>query len=542
LVSPRYKQFAAIAVGVVLAGMPVVALNMWLSAWVERQARAELEQSVRRHLALSESRIGAAAAVLKRLAENGVDSCNARDIALLRQATFDTIVVKEFSIVSADGWTLCTDMGNRTMQRELLSSEPLSPGSDTWLEVVRVDARRERWLRVRRAGAGAGKSIAALLPAEVFVPRVSTAGGPIGFHVQAVTGGGAVIMEAGGMRADRPRPGSITLSVASDRYPLRLITSGMPAQLASAPNDLREVAVAVSGVLVVLIGVLLLLIRGRRRNDPIAELERALKAGEFVPYYHPVVDIRSGQLRGAEVLIRWRKPDGTIVLPGAFIPLAESSGLIMEMTRSLMRRVCQETSLVLGQRPDINVGFNLTARHFVDEAIVDDVRGIFANSPLRLSQVVLEMTERDPIESLTVTRRVVAALQGLGCRVAIDDVGTGHSGLSYMLKLGVDMIKVDKLFIDAMGSDRKSVAIIETLVDLATNLRMEVVAEGVEKFEQVLQLRDLGIRAAQGYVFSPPLPSSAFLQLVEAIAPIPSAVDRKEAAGVETMPARSDAA
>jgi EAL domain-containing protein (putative c-di-GMP-specific phosphodiesterase class I) len=151
------------------------------------------------------------------------------------------------------------------------------------------------------------------------------------------------------------------------------------------------------------------------------------------------------------------------------------------------------------------------------------VRGIFAGSPIKLSQVVLELTERDPIENFTEARQIIAALQGFGVRIAIDDVGTGHSGLSYMLKLGVDIIKIDKMFVDAIGTDRNSTTIIETLVDLAHNMRMDVVAEGVETFEQVVLLRDLGIRSAQGYVFAPPLPGGAFLQLVEAIDPLGAA-------------------
>jgi EAL domain-containing protein (putative c-di-GMP-specific phosphodiesterase class I) len=150
-----------------------------------------------------------------------------------------------------------------------------------------------------------------------------------------------------------------------------------------------------------------------------------------------------------------------------------------------------------------------------------------------LSQIVLEMTERQPIENLTDTRRVIAALQGLGVLIALDDVGTGHSGLSYMLKLGVDIIKIDKMFVDSIGIDRNSTAIVETLIDLADNMRMEIVAEGVENFEQVVHLRNLGIRAAQGYVFAPPLPSSSFLQLVEAIDPLP-----KSAADGQAPPTR----
>ncbi len=134
--------------------------------------------------------------------------------------------------------------------------------------------------------------------------------------------------------------------------------------------------------------------------------------------------------------------------------------------------------------------------------------------------MVLEVTERQPLENLTETRRIIAALQGLGIIIAIDDVGSGHSGLSYLLKLGVDIIKIDKMFVDAINTDRHSMTIIETLIDLARNMRMDIVAEGVENFEQVVLLRDLGIRAAQGYVFAPPLPASSFTQLVAAIDPL----------------------
>jgi EAL domain-containing protein (putative c-di-GMP-specific phosphodiesterase class I) len=154
---------------------------------------------------------------------------------------------------------------------------------------------------------------------------------------------------------------------------------------------------------------------------------------------------------------------------------------------------------------------------------VNEIREIFAPSPIALSQVVLEVTERQPLENLTAARSIIGALQDLGVRVAIDDVGAGHGGLSYLLKLGVDIIKIDKLFVDAIGSERHSAVIINSLVELARSMRMDIVAEGVESFEQVAHLRDLGIGLAQGYVFAPPLPLSSFVQLLDAADPIPEA-------------------
>jgi sensor c-di-GMP phosphodiesterase-like protein len=290
--------------------------------------------------------------------------------------------------------------------------------------------------------------------------------------------------------------------------------------LSGEADRLKGQATAFAATIFVTILALAVLLPWRRRNDPVEELEQAIAANEFVPYFQPIVDIRTGRLRGAEVLVRWRKADGSIVMPAAFIPLAESSGLIVPMTRALMRRVCEEAGEVVGSRPDIKIGFNLAAPHFDDDRIVADVHDIFAPSKIPLRQVMLEVTERQPLENLAGARRIIAGLQDLGCGVAIDDVGTGHGGLSYILKLGADTIKIDKLFIDSMGNEHHSTTILETLVDLARSMRMDVVAEGVENFEQVLKLRDLGILAAQGHVFSPPLPGSSFVQLVEAIAPV----------------------
>jgi sensor c-di-GMP phosphodiesterase-like protein len=523
-------MLVAIGIGVVLAGPPVAALNLWLGSLMDGQARGELDLSARRHMTLVDARLAKAVSTLDDLAARAVDSCRTSDIDMLRQATFATPPIKELSIITPDGRTLCTDIGNQPEQRKVIASEPLEPGSQTLLEVVRLGGLPDQWARIRRPGSAGSNGIAALIPAALFVPQVSNGGGPLSFHARTTTAGGAVIAEAGSAARAAEQGELVTVDLSSGRYPVKVAISASTAEFAASQSDLRALGTIASGLLAIFILSLSMLLPRREPDNPIAEIERALKAGEFVPYFQPIVDIRSGRLRGAEVLVRWRKPDGTIVSPASFIPLAESSGLIIELTRVLMRRACQEAGAVFAVRPHLKMGFNLTAQHFTSEEIVDDVRKIFGKSRVRLSQLVLEVTERHPLENLTETRRVIAALQGLGVRIAIDDVGTGHSGLSYMLKLGVDIIKIDKMFIDSLGTDRNSNTIIETLIDLAQNMRMDVVAEGVESFEQVLHLRELGIRAAQGFVFSPPLPCSAFLQLVETIdqvkAPGESSPDR----------------
>ncbi len=523
------RNLAVIVIGVLLAGIPLVVADLWIGAMIDRQGQAEVVAVAKRAVGLAEMRVDQVIGALDALAVDKGAACREDHVMAMRRAAFATMPIKEISVVASDGTTLCTDLDLPLGKRNELSREPLHGADGHWLDVLVLE-NGERMIRLRRKPGADGNSIAALVPTVVLLPQVANQGGKFNGGARISTSAGSVITAVG--QSTPADAGRFTERVVSGKYGF-IADSWMPrAPFFAEQTDLKWLgAYIAAAIILTLLGSRVLLPR-RVENDPISDLKRALKAGEFVPYYQPIVDIRSGQLRGAEVLVRWRKPDGSLVFPGAFIPLAESSGLIRAMTCDLMRKVCVEAGAVLGQRPGLKISFNFAGKLFSDATIVKDVRSIFANTPIKLSQVVLEVTERDPIENFTETRQIIAALQGLGVRIAIDDVGTGHSGLSYMLKLGVDIIKIDKMFVDAIGTDRNSTTIVETLVDLAHNMRMDVVAEGVENFEQVTHLRELGIRSAQGYVFAPPLPGSAFLQLVEAIDPIQGAeaVEPKEAA------------
>jgi sensor c-di-GMP phosphodiesterase-like protein len=514
------KNVVAIVVGVVLAGAPLLAFDFWLSGLIDHQGQEEVDTSVKRATALAEFRVSQVIATLDGLAARGVDSCRPADIEAMRQASFDTTPIKEIAIVGADGETLCTDLGLPLGQRKLVASEPLSGANWYSLEVFQLENGQSMVRLRRKVGAGPNE-VAALVPTVLFLPQVSSHGNLFNAYAHIATANGTPIGTIG-VRPDAS-DAVFNASSKSEKFGFDAEVAMPRGRIIAGRSELQWLGLFATGAAVMILGLFSMLMPRRSPGNPVADLENALKAGEFVPYYQPIVDIRSGQLRGAEVLVRWRKGDGTLVLPGSFIPLAESSGLIREMTRDLMRRVCAEAGGAIGSRPAMKVSFNFAGQLFGDESIVKDVRKIFSGSPIKLAQVVLEVTERDPIENFTATRQTIAAFQELGVRIAIDDVGTGHSGLSYMLKLGVDIIKIDKMFVDAIGTDRNSTTIVETLVDLAHNMRMDVVAEGVENFEQVVYLRELGVRSAQGYVFAPPLPGKAFLQLIEALDPFAAA-------------------
>jgi sensor c-di-GMP phosphodiesterase-like protein len=381
---------------------------------------------------------------------------------------------------------------------------------------------------VRIRDLSAKEGLAVLIPSDMLLPRVSVNGDPLVVAARIDAADGTLIGERGtatGESADD----LMSARLRSEHYGVFVTVSTSGAGLAAAHSDLVSLGTLGTGSAAALIFALAVFGRWRPRSNPVADLERAIANHEFVPYYQPIVDLTTARVTGAEVLIRWRRADGTVVPPAQFIPLAESTGLIVPITRALMRRVCAEAGAAIAQRPHFSIGFNLAALHFTDETVVDDVRAIFQTSPIAFEQVLFEVTERQPLANLTMARRVIAALQGLGVRVGIDDLGTGHSGLSYMLKLGVDFIKIDKLFVDAIDTERYSTTIIETLVELGRNMHMEIIAEGVETFDQVAHLRARGIRKAQGYAFAPPLPGSSFMRLLDAADPVAAAAEARAA-------------
>ncbi|HZQ60531.1 MAG TPA: EAL domain-containing protein [Casimicrobiaceae bacterium] len=539
--SRRLRVYLAIAVGVIAAGVPAAMILRGLDAYIERQASDEVRLAAQRTMARFEWRIGQAIEALETIGEKGLASCADIDPELLRRAVMRTTPIKEVAVVDASGSPRCLPSANAQMRA--LSRELRTADDRVLLQVIRPSEREGRALRLIWRRRNDPLHLLAYIPADVFLPDGASNAAASNPVVRVLLEEGTLIAARDDTETSVLAEGdAITAQNASTRYPV-IVTAAVSRSAVFADRaDLRAVGLLGSAVLAVLMIALAVLLTWRARVNPVIEMERALEEHEFVPFYQPLVDLRTGAIGGAEVLMRWRKPDGSLVPPAMFIPLAESSGLILQMTEAIMVAVRDELAQFLAARPRFRVSFNLTAEHFKNKTIVRDVREIFAPSPIRLSQIVLELTERQALEDLDTARDVIAALQELGCKVAIDDVGTGHGGLSYMLKLGVNYIKIDKMFIDAIGSERYSRTIIETLIDLARKLRMAIVAEGVETFEQVQYLRERGVQLAQGYVFAPPLPGPQFRQLVEAVQPgtTPAAIPPESAVAIGRFMAARD--
>jgi sensor c-di-GMP phosphodiesterase-like protein len=519
VVPRKLRKYLAIIAGVLAAGMPLAVIHFGLNAYIEHKATEDVRAAAQRAIARAEWRIGQSISALAAIGKGGLSSCDDVDLLAIRRALIATTPLKEIALKDEAGNLKCQELTGVTRSRAL--SRDLGTADDrVLLGVVRQIDLNERALRITWRRAGDPLQLVAHIPADVFLPDGSSGRAASDPAVRLMLSEGTLIAVPGDRLDATQDSDAIQAQNQSTRYPLLASASVSRAAAFGEHAGLRGIGQLIGGMFALLTFALAILIPWRARSNPIVEMERALEANEFVPYYQPIVDLRNGTIVGAEVLMRWRKSNGTVVPPAVFIPLAESSGLIMDMTRAIMRAARDEFAAVLGPRPGIKVGFNLTANHFKNEAVVEEVRDTFAGSPIRFSQVTLEVTEREPLEDLDMARHVIAALQELGCSVAIDDVGTGHGGLSYLLKLGANCIKIDKMFIDAIGTERYSTPIIETLVELANRMRMEILAEGVENVDQVKYLRDSGIFLAQGYAFAPPLPGRQFRALVEAAHPL----------------------
>jgi EAL domain-containing protein (putative c-di-GMP-specific phosphodiesterase class I) len=226
-----------------------------------------------------------------------------------------------------------------------------------------------------------------------------------------------------------------------------------------------------------------------------------------VVFYQPVLMLTTGHTYGAEALARWRHPTRGIVGPDEFIPLAEESGAILALGRSVLFEACREASTwPPGPAGPLIVTVNLSAAQLGLDDFVEDLKGILRATGLPAQRLVLEMTETVMFHDTQTTIARLTALRDLGVRVAIDDFGTGYSSLGYLRRFPVDILKIAKEFVAPAGSGPDGWAFAHAIVALGRTLGLRIVAEGIEEEAQLDQLRELGCELGQGFLFARPMP------------------------------------
>jgi EAL domain-containing protein (putative c-di-GMP-specific phosphodiesterase class I) len=248
------------------------------------------------------------------------------------------------------------------------------------------------------------------------------------------------------------------------------------------------------------------------------DLRRAVERREFFVHYQPIVQLSTGEIAGFEALLRWLHPERGFISPAEFISIAEETHLIRPIGVWVLREACAQMRrwhdrFPTAAQPFISV--NLSARQFMQPDLVEQVKLVLQETRLEPSCLKLEITETVIMQNAEAATGMLRQLRSLGVQLAIDDFGTGYSSLSYLHRFPVDTLKIDRSFVSRMIAGNESAAIVETTVTLASKLKMNVVAEGIETDNQRSQLTALGCGYGQGYLFSRPVDADSATALLQ---------------------------
>jgi len=242
------------------------------------------------------------------------------------------------------------------------------------------------------------------------------------------------------------------------------------------------------------------------------DLRRALDYQEFQLHYQPIVSLETSRITGLEALVRWQHPQRGMISPAEFIPVAEETGLILPLGDWVLRTACRQMHQWQRQSPAIlplTVNVNISSRQFLQPALVEQIDQILQETELEPHNLKLELTESGLMDNAESVATMLYKLKAMNIQLCIDDFGTGYSSLSYLHQFPINILKIDRSFINRIGVAGENAEIVRTIVTLANNLNMDVVAEGVETTAQVIHLKALGCKYAQGYFFSKPLDQRA---------------------------------
>jgi EAL domain-containing protein (putative c-di-GMP-specific phosphodiesterase class I) len=249
-----------------------------------------------------------------------------------------------------------------------------------------------------------------------------------------------------------------------------------------------------------------------------ADLRKALERQELTLEYQPVVVLATLEITGVEALVRWRHPERGPVPPSTFIPLAEEAGLIGALGRQVLSAACGQARRWQLEHPrcaDLKLSVNLSPRQLQADGLIDEVREALATSGLPPSTLVLELTEGAMMNDAEAAITKLHGLKALGVGLAVDDFGTGYSSLSYLQRFPIDILKVDRAFVNEIDTKDEQASLVAAIMSLSRSLRLHAVAEGVETPTQVEALIALGCRYAQGYHFARPMPAPALGPILE---------------------------
>jgi sensor c-di-GMP phosphodiesterase-like protein len=500
---------AALSATLLMTGSLFVAMHQ-----VEQNESGEMNAQGERFLARLEQLFGQLRESLDDLEAQPLRGCDAEMIATLQQVSFNYRFVYEAAYIDAS--RLCS---NRPRQEGLSLLRPpdiRGPTYSYWLNTTTEPDENRAALMLGRGNF-----------------RVATSRGHLTDMVDLTPGSSLLVVLDHGTRAipvlgaaqvwpptESWAPKSRdALQVTQTRLIYRMPTNNPEYQLVLiTPRTGMHVPAVwwwllpASLVLGIIVGFLVfLLVRQRQSLD--AELHGAIRRGELQVLYQPIFDLDSRNCVGAEALLRWRRPDGTLTSPDLFIPMAENTGQIRQMTDFVLQRLLEQLGQLLRANPQLYISVNLAACDVMVPRIGQVMARLLTLHRVAAKQIAFEVTERGLID-VVVARENLQALRDVGHQVLIDDFGTGYCSLAYLQTLPVDCLKIDKAFIDALGHDAASSGVAPHIIHMAQALQLKVIAEGIEHEAQAAFLSSEGVKFGQGWLFAHALSSVQFIELI----------------------------
>jgi len=507
--------FLAMLAAVLSAGLLMAAFMFLAIHQVQQNESGEMNAQGERFLARLEQLFGQLRESLDDLQAQPLRGCNEDMISTLQQVGFNYRFVYEAAYF--DGQRFCSNRPIQAGLPEMRAPDIQGPTYSYWLNTTTEPDENRAALMLGRGNF-----------------RVATSRGHLTDMVDLSPGSSLLVVLDHGKRAipvmgasqvwppteGWPPETKNALHVTTTRLIYRMPTSNPEYQLVlisprstlSIPDVWWWWLVPASLVLGAIIGFLMfLLVRQRQSLD--AELHGAIRRGELQVLYQPIFDLDSRHCVGAEALLRWRRPDGTLTSPDLFIPMAENTGQIRQMTDFVLQRLLEQLGQLLRANPQLYISVNLAACDVMVPRIGMVMARLLALHRVAARQIAFEVTERGLID-VVVARENLQALRDVGHQVLIDDFGTGYCSLAYLQTLPVDCLKIDKAFIDALGHDAASSGVAPYIIQMAQALQLKVIAEGIEHESQAALLSSEGVKFGQGWLFAHALSAVQFIELI----------------------------
>jgi sensor c-di-GMP phosphodiesterase-like protein len=509
--SKRAAISIAIIVGVLAAVLPIMIslhLSRQQSLREQRSTAAMLADDVLRRSEKTGDQVFAATRILQ--AAGAGDPCSDENIALMAGIAISSEELETVGYVAGDR-LMCSSFGRYG------AGIPIGPaaylgamGALVRPSVKLPFATGVRFLIVTQKDSGYSTVVSRELPIDVFVSNPEISLGVYGYtSKQLILGRGAFRLEwvnaLGNDLALNMFDGQSVVAIRrSTRYDFAAFAA-IPET--SVESGLRHVAVVLVPI-GVLAGVLLawaVLFVARQQLALPALLKAALKRNEFFLLYQPIVDLATGTWIGAEALIRWRHSGSEMMRPDLFIPAAEDAGLIQRITECVIGIIARESKDIFKRHPSFHMAINLSAADLQSTRTVELFRRLAQATGAGPGNLLVEAGERGFLNT-ELARKVIRDLRAIGISVAIDDFGTGYSSLSYLGTFELDYLKIDKSFVDSVGTEAATSQVVPHIIEMAKTLNLKMIAEGVETHHQAEFLRKSGVPYAQGWLFGKAMP------------------------------------